>query len=191
MSTGSIATRRLVLRPTRLEDWTTLRAIDGDTAVMATLGGLRSDKETMAYALAQEDHWERYGFGWWMAFERETGDFVGRGGIRHLEVDGVLEVEVGYAVVRTHWGRGFATEIAETAVRVATQDVGLSRLVAMTLTTNHASRRVLEKVGFQYVRALTWASLPHVLYTLQQGERAGAGVRSYSKGASSASTKEP
>jgi [ribosomal protein S5]-alanine N-acetyltransferase len=156
--------RRLILRPTRLDDWTTLRAIDGDPAVMATLGGLRSERETMAYALAQEDHWDRYGFGWWMAFERETGAFVGRGGLRHLEIDDVLEVEVGYAVVRTHWGRGFATEIAEAAVRVAMEDVGLSRLVGVTLTTNHVSRRVLEKVGFQYVKELTHASLPHVLY---------------------------
>jgi ribosomal-protein-alanine N-acetyltransferase len=169
MSISDVTTSRLVLRPMRAPDWVSLRLIDDDPAVMATLGGLRSEKETMAYAFAQEDHWERHGFGWWMAFLRDTGAFVGRGGLRRLEIGGVLEIEVGYALLRPFWDRGFATEIAEAAVRVGTEDLRLGRLVGITLKENDASRRVLEKVGFRYERELTWASLPHVLYALESG----------------------
>jgi len=178
MSLSEITTPRLVLRPIRSTDWVSLRLIDGDPAVMATLGGLRSEKETMAYALAQEDHWERHGFGWWMAFLRETGAFVGRGGLRRLEIEGVLEIEVGYALLQRFWGRGFATEIAEAAVRVGTEDLRLPRIVGITLMENDASRRVLEKVGFRYERELTWASLPHVLYALERGPWLGRGSAS-------------
>lgn len=169
MSISEVTTPRLVLRPIRATDWVDLRLIDGDPAVMATLGGLRSEKETMAYALSQEDHWERHGFGWWVAFLRDTGAFVGRGGLRYLEIEGELEIEVGYALIRRFWGRGLATEIAEAAVRLGTGELRLARLVGITLTENHTSRHVLEKVGFRYERALTWASLPHVLYGLEQG----------------------
>lgn len=175
MSPSRITTSRLVLRPVRASDWVSLRLIDGDPAVMATLGGLRSEKETMAYALAQEDHWERHGFGWWMAFLRDTGAFVGRGGLRRLEIEGVLEIEVGYALLPRFWGRGFATEIADAAVRVGTEYLRLPRLVGITLTENDASGRVLEKVGFRDERELTWASLPHVLYVLERGPRSGPG----------------
>ncbi len=162
--TEGLTTDRLSLRPIRAEDWVEFRELDGDPEVMATLGGLRSEKETMGYAMAQEDHWRRHGFGWWMAHDLETGAFVGRGGIRYLEVEGALEVEVGYAVVRERWGGGFATEIAEAGVRLARETVGLSRVVGITLTTNRASQRVLEKVGLGYERKLTHAGLPHVLY---------------------------
>lgn len=170
--TSDILTSRLMLRPMSARDWTDLRLIDDDPDVMATLGGLRSEKETLGYALAQEHHWDEHGFGWWMAFLRETGEFVGRGGLRRLEIEGVLEVEVGYALRPRLWGRGLATEIAETAVRLGIGDLGLNRLVGITMTSNHASRRVLEKVGFNHERELTWASLPHDLYELAAGERA-------------------
>lgn len=162
--TRGLTTDRLALRPIRAGDWAELRELDGDPEVMATLGGLRSEKETMGYAMAQEDHWHRHGFGWWMAHDLVTGAFVGRGGIRYLEIEGALEVEVGYAVVRERWGGGFATELAEAGVRLAREAVGLPRVVGITLTTNRASRRVLEKVGLAYERDLTHAGLPHVLY---------------------------
>lgn len=157
-------TDRLALRPILAEDWPELGGLDGDPEVMATLGGLRSEKETMGYAMAQEDHWQRHGFGWWMAHDLESGAFVGRGGIRYLEIEGAMEVEVGYAVVRERWGRGFATAIAEAGIRLARETVGLSRVVGITLTTNHASRRVFEKIGLRYERGLTHVGLPHVLY---------------------------
>jgi len=35
------------------------------------------------------------------------------------------------------------------------------------LPTNKASRRVMEKVGFQYEKDVVWADLPHVLYRLR------------------------
>jgi RimJ/RimL family protein N-acetyltransferase len=41
-----------------------------------------------------------------------------------------------------------------------------SDLVCFTLTTNHASQRVMEKVGFRYERDVLHAGLPHVLYRL-------------------------
>jgi RimJ/RimL family protein N-acetyltransferase len=36
--------------------------------------------------------------------------------------------------------------------------------VAVTLTTNTASRRVMEKLGMNYERDIEHAGLPHVLY---------------------------
>lgn len=163
-------TPRLVLVRMRTDDWPHLRSIDADPEAMATLGGLRSEEESLAYAAAQAWHWEEHRFGWWMVFDRRSRAFVGRGGLRHLDIEGVGEVEVGYALARSWWGRGLATELARAAVHVGACTLGLPRLVGITLTTNHASRRVLEKAGLTHERDIVHASLPHALYAWSVGD---------------------
>jgi RimJ/RimL family protein N-acetyltransferase len=44
--------------------------------------------------------------------------------------------------------------------------LGLDDIVAFTLPTNDASRRVMEKLGFSYERDIEHAGMPHVLYRL-------------------------
>jgi ribosomal-protein-alanine N-acetyltransferase len=74
------------------------------------------------------------------------------------------EVEVGYAIVPERWGEGLATEAAAAAVDIAFKRLDLDALVAFTLTTNAASRRVLEKVAFAYDQDFEHVGLPHALY---------------------------
>ncbi len=83
-----------------------------------------------------------------------------------MEIEGTREVEVAYAVVADRWGQEFATEMAEAAVDVALRILKLTSVVAFTLPSNKASRRVMEKIGFSYEREFVYADLPHVLYRL-------------------------
>jgi ribosomal-protein-alanine N-acetyltransferase len=159
-----VRTPRLLLRRVEQKDWEHLRRMDTDPTVMATMGGLRSLEETKEYASSQVVHWERHGFGWWIAFDLATSEFVGRGGVRVIELEGREEVEVGYGLLPTFWGRGLATELARAATRAGFEVLQLSRLIGITLPTNAPSRRVLEKIGFSYVRDTVYKGLPHVLY---------------------------
>jgi [ribosomal protein S5]-alanine N-acetyltransferase len=118
--------------------------------------------------IARCTHWELFGFGLWLARDRETGQMVGRGGLQHTDVAGLREVEAGWAIVPERWGQGLATELAQAAVSVAFEDLRLPRLVAFTLPENIASRRVMEKVGFRYEREVEYVDLPHVLYRLRE-----------------------
>jgi RimJ/RimL family protein N-acetyltransferase len=93
--------------------------------------------------------------------------FVGRGGLRRVVIDGKEEVEVGYGLVPEFWGRGLATELAVASVRAGFDVLKLPDIVSFTLPTNNKSRRVMEKVGFQYEKDVVWADLPHVLYRLR------------------------
>lgn len=150
-----------------LDDYATLHA---DGRVMATLGGVRSRERTRAYIETNAAHWEEHGFGTWCWRERGTGAFVGRGGLRWIEVGGERAVEVGYTVVAERWGQGLATEIARASVAHGFGALGLEELVGLTMTTNAASRRVLSKVGFRHERDLEWWGLPHVLCRLRAGD---------------------
>jgi RimJ/RimL family protein N-acetyltransferase len=154
------------LRLTRMcaDDFDDLARMYRDPQVMATLGGLRSALQTAEYLEVVFAHWVQHGFGWWTARDVFTGQFVGRGGLRHAMVEGRPEVEVGYGLMPEFWGRGLATELAQESVRVGFSELRLPELVSFTLPTNRASQRVMEKAGFQYERDIVHANVPHVLY---------------------------
>ncbi len=161
-------TARLLLRRMGEEDLDELTHMHLDARVMATLGGVRSPDETKEWLERQIGHWQRCGFGLWMARDRATGRFAGRGGLHYVEIDGREEVEVGYSFLPEFWGQGLATELACESVRTAFTVLYLPELVCFTLPTNHASQRVMQKAGFRYERETTWKNLPHVLYRLTE-----------------------
>jgi RimJ/RimL family protein N-acetyltransferase len=136
--------------------------MDADARIRAA-ERVRVPEITDRFVTAQLEHWARHGFGMWIAFERESQQCAGRGGLRHIVVEGQYVVQVGYGFFPAYWGRGFATELA-TAATNAADSIGLARIVALARPTNAASRRVLEKTGFASTVVVDYEGLPHVLY---------------------------
>jgi RimJ/RimL family protein N-acetyltransferase len=163
----SLGTERLLASPLRADDFAVLCELHRDPAVMATLGGVRTDESTRAYLAENLAHWDEHGFGLWIFRERAANAFVGRGGLRHVVLEGQSEVEVAYALAREAWGKGFATEMAQAALDVAFRQLGLQDLVAFTGPENLASRRVMEKVGFRYERDIEHRGEHMVLYRIR------------------------
>jgi [ribosomal protein S5]-alanine N-acetyltransferase len=58
--------------------------------------------------------------------------------------------ELGHVIGRAHWNRGIATRAARLVVRYGLDKLGLSEMRAEPLSSNLASIRVLEKVGFRF-----------------------------------------
>jgi ribosomal-protein-alanine N-acetyltransferase len=164
MPVATFETARLTARPIASEDAAVLSVLHHDPRVMATLGGIRSDEQTHDFLVARIGHWERHGYGMWMFQARGDGRFVGRGGLQHIEVGGRHEIEVGYTVRAEEWGKGFATEMADAIVEVAVAGLGIRNLVAFTLPSNAASRRVMENAGFTFEREVDHEGQRHVLY---------------------------
>jgi RimJ/RimL family protein N-acetyltransferase len=136
-----------------------------DPRVAATMGGARDRGQTAEHLATADEGWQRDGFGYWMWFDRATGEPVGRGGLGRAEFDGLPEVELGWLVAPGRWGEGLATEMGGAAVEVAFGTLGLDDVVAFTMTTNHASRRVMEKLGFAYEKTSPYKVYgDHVLY---------------------------
>jgi RimJ/RimL family protein N-acetyltransferase len=55
---------------------------------------------------------------------------------------------LGYCLTEAAWGQGFATEAARALLGWAFDTLDLNRVQAQADTRNHASARVLEKLGF-------------------------------------------
>jgi RimJ/RimL family protein N-acetyltransferase len=160
----SFTTGRLDATRLRADDFATLCELHHDPEVMATLGGVRSDEATRDYLTRNLEHWAEHGFGLWMFRHHATGAFVGRGGLRHVILEGISEVEITYAIARSAWGQGYATEIATASIDIAFNTLGLVDVVAFATPENESSRRVMEKVGLRYERAITHDGVPCVLY---------------------------
>ena len=170
MSTGTIdrlLTRRMVcerLTPEHAADECRLLL---DPRVGATLWARRTpptEAEIFDGLVAKAAHWDRHGFGMWLLRDRETGEMVGRGGLQYTYTAGLNDVEAAWAIVPERWRQGLATELAHACVEVAFGELGLRSIVAFTLPDNIASRRVMEKAGFEYERDIVHADMPHMLY---------------------------
>jgi RimJ/RimL family protein N-acetyltransferase len=66
----------------------------------------------------------------------ELSDFqdLGRGGLRHVPIEGKDEVEIGYAVMPIFWRQGYATEMGRAAIQVAVNNLHLKELVCFTFS---------------------------------------------------------
>lgn len=93
-------------------------------------------------------HQASLGWSFWALEDRDTGRLIGDCGLQPLEHRGP-EVELGYDLHPSAWGRGLATEAAREVMRQAFGSLGLDHVVAVVKPENLASQRVLEKVGLR------------------------------------------
>lgn len=164
-----IRTDRLLLRRFELSDVDNVLDLYADPLVMRYLDNetwdhVRIESEILPGFLAEYQRYSRYGY---FAAETVTGCFVGRialhpvimdtepkGLWRHAPTDDSETVSIGYRLLSTHWGKGYATEAAGAVVRIAFDEYGIDRAVATTMAVNQASRRVLERLGFRHTRTV-------------------------------------
>ena len=151
-----LKTERLLLRRFTESDVANLHDLDNDPEVMHFINGGRPvsrdviREETLPRFLRAYERFE--GFGVWAAIERSTGEFVGWFEFYPRKGVSPEEVELGYRLRRSAWGKGYATEGSRALIRKGFTELGVQRVVAETMTVNAASRRVMEKEGLAYVR---------------------------------------
>lgn len=167
MSDARRLTERLVLEPIAPRHVDELLGLHSDPAVARWYGDL-DRAELTAYAAAQESRWRTAGVGKWIAYRRDTGELVGRGGLSQLAVAAAMtrqiaatapggddwaehRLEVGWVLAGAHHGHGYATELGRCALDVAFTELGAGAVVSFTEEHNRASRAVMERLGMRHV----------------------------------------
>lgn len=144
--------RRLVLRPL---PWDAVRAIAAGHRLPGWADDYPAEGDVVIAGLlfrAGPAAWPGANQAWGhrQVVERDTGLVVG--GIGFAGPPGAAgEVELGYGIVPSRQGRGYATEAVAAMLGVAWADPVVEAVVASTATGNLASQRVLEKAGFRLV----------------------------------------
>lgn len=151
-----LETERLALRRFTEGDGENLFDLDHDPAVMRFLtGGEPTPRDVIEHEIlprfirstARSD-----GFGYWAAIEKASGDFLGWFSFKPPEGGSPDNVELGYRLRKSAWGKGYATEGSRALTRKGFTELGMQRVFATTYQDNLASRRVMEKAGLTLVR---------------------------------------
>jgi RimJ/RimL family protein N-acetyltransferase len=173
----ALPTSRLLLRPWRDEDIEGFAELSADPAVVEYLLPLADRAAVEAWAARARTHWEEHGFGQWVVEISGEASFIGVVGlgIVSFEAPFTPAVDVAWRLARPHWGRGYATEAARAALDYGFGELGLREIVALTVTANWRSRRVMERLGmtrapeddFDHPRLPQGPLKRHVLYRLR------------------------
>jgi RimJ/RimL family protein N-acetyltransferase len=141
-----------------------------------------SEKPTLEraeqWAKFMGDSWRFHGVHKWIAYDRQSGEVIGRGGLSRTPVDddwGQIYaflpaepwarvphetrrpfvahanwLEVGWALRRQFWGRGYASEIGRAGLAFAFDVLSVQAVVSCTVRHNVRSRAVMERIGMRY-----------------------------------------
>jgi ribosomal-protein-alanine N-acetyltransferase len=89
------------------------------------------------------------GFGFWAVVEKASGAVIGMCGL--VKRDILPDPDLGYAFLPEYFGQGLAFEATRACVTAAKRDFALPRLLAIVNPGNQPSRRVLDKLGFDFI----------------------------------------
>jgi len=161
-----LETERLWLCPWSEADLEVARPIFTDADVMRYIndGQPLGDAEIHSFIARQQNHFRSRGFCLWKLLLKQERRFAGFCGLQPLELDGKSEVEIGWRLMKEHWGHGLATEAARAALNGAMKKAPLSRVIAIAMPENRPSLRVMEKLGMKFDRATQKSGFDVVVY---------------------------
>lgn len=164
----TLETARLILRPFQDSDFASYAKMCADREVMQYVGdgGVLSREDAWRQMAMLSGHWVLRGFGMWAVAERATGAFVGRVGLHFPE--GWPGREIGWALTRPHWGKGYALEAAAASLAFAFDTLGWPRAISLIDPRNHRSIRLAERLGERYERDVDVRGHRVALYSIER-----------------------
>lgn len=148
------ATPRLTFRPLTEVDAPILNELNRSPGVMRYLDRTPPSLEHVNTQVIPEqlriarDH---SGYGMWLAYLQEYGECIGWFELEPNHPN-AGDAEIGYRLFPDYWGRRLATEGARELVRYAFDELKARRCVAITMAVNIPSRRVMDRIGLEYIR---------------------------------------
>lgn len=174
MTLPTLTTERLVLQPFAMDDVDRLHRLWSDPGVRRYLWDdvaipRERAEDTVRQCVEAADR-ERIGM--WCVLDAASGGLAGFCGFMRREPDDAPELM--YGLAPRYWGRGLATEASLAAMRYAFDTLGCERISAATDVPNVASVRVMERLGFHFVRRGLLNNLDTLFYEIERSALATA-----------------
>jgi RimJ/RimL family protein N-acetyltransferase len=143
------STERLRLRQWAPQDREPFAAMNADPEVMKYFASVGTREGSLRSIDAWQSELEERGWSNWAVEHVESHAFIGFVGLSvpRRALPFMPCVEVGWRLARSCWGKGFATEAARGALRVAFERLDLAEVVSFTSLVNRPSRAVMERIG--------------------------------------------
>lgn len=164
-----LETDRLILRPMNEDDIESVYQMRRDEDIMRYIREpVHSREEAENWITLISSRWAKDRIGFCSLIEKRSGKFAGWCGLWQLKETG--EIEVGYAITKIFWGKGYASESARAFLEYGFDKLNLEKIVAVARPENTASRRVMEKIGmeFDYIGEFYGRNLVHYSITKEE-----------------------
>jgi RimJ/RimL family protein N-acetyltransferase len=150
-----LLTERLILRPLVHGDAEFILDLLNQPSWLQYIGdrNVRSIADAIGYIEnGPMAMYRRHGFGLLLVMLKNEKTPLGLCGL--LQRDNLPFPDIGFAFHPQAWGKGYALEAAAACVSFASDQLGLSDLLAITMPNNTASIRLLKAIGMQYEKDL-------------------------------------
>jgi ribosomal-protein-alanine N-acetyltransferase len=164
-------TNRLRLEPINDKLTQDLWFVFQDDDVAKWYGGKWTKEKATSEATSIREAWVKpNGVHKWMAYDKNTNEIIGRGGLSVVNIEGRDELELGWAVRKKYQGQGYASEIGRAGLDLAFNELSADYVIAYTEPHNARSRAVMERLGFKYIREMDYKGEHFVLYQLNKAD---------------------
>jgi ribosomal-protein-alanine N-acetyltransferase len=144
-----LESERLLFRDYEPSDLDAYCAMEADPEVRRYVGGIPRPRDAAEQRFRNGLHRppeDRLRM--WATVFKPDGFYIGRCGV-YPHFGFPREGSLAFYLARPYWGRGLATEAGRAFVNFGFQELGLSKIVTAIEVGNHASVRVVEKLGFR------------------------------------------
>jgi RimJ/RimL family protein N-acetyltransferase len=153
ISTPLFETSRTVIYPFTLDDFNDLKALHQHPDVyITTVTGFSSDERVKAELAEYIEEYNRLGISQLKVMTKEeTPQFIGRVGLQLMAIDPSQppSYELRFAIMPTHWSKGFATELALATLDYSFNVLQLNRITMGHAQSNLKSQTIANKLKFK------------------------------------------
>lgn len=165
-----LETERLILRSLTQQDFEDYARIFTDPEVMLYIGegkplGRLDAWRQMAATIG---HWFLRGYGLWAVEQKSSGKLIGRVGF--FNPAEWLGFELGWALARDAWGKGYATEAARRALAYGFDEMQREKVISLIDPNNRASIKVAERLGEKVTGATELFGHKVLIYGIDRAE---------------------
>ncbi|WP_194767608.1 GNAT family N-acetyltransferase [Tamlana sp. I1] len=150
MNTNYLFTsQRLGFRNWVKNDLTAFAKMNADESVMKYFPKPLTKNETVNFIERLQNHYLKYGYNYFAVEILETGEFIGFIGLAYqdYETNFTPATDIGWRLIKSAWGKGFATEGANRCLEYAFITLNLDKIIATCTENNSKSEQVMIKIG--------------------------------------------
>jgi len=158
-------TERLIIRPYTMDDLNNFFLLNGNEEVMHYIRAAQTLQESKVFLKKIITAYaERPGTGRWGMFLKEDHQYIGSFAI--IPVESSDKLQLGYALLKENWGKGYASESVKGGIHYAFHQLGLTEIAGITFPENIQSQKVLLKNGFVFDKTIIEEDREMNLYSL-------------------------
>ena len=147
-----LETNRLFVRESTVEDVDDFYRIYGEPSITYYMEDLFQNPEEEKVYMQEyiRQMYGFYGFGMWTVILKEENRIIGRAGLNTRE--GYDLPELGFVIEKEYQKHGYAYEACEAILKYAKEELLFDKVQALVEAENRASVKLLQKLGFVYLK---------------------------------------